>query len=58
MTTTVIVKAHCAKEKEVLINRFDEFTGEQIVIQDGQEWSGVVYDDKTISVTERLKAAE
>lgn len=58
MTTTVIVKAHCAKEKEVVIAIDNGSTGETIRIQDGEEWSGVVYDERFIHVSEQLKAPE
>jgi hypothetical protein len=55
MTTTVTVKAHCAKEKEVVIYKSTTNTGETIVIQDGESWEGVVYDDGNISVREVVK---
>lgn len=58
MTTTVIVKAHCAKEKEVVIAIGNEKTGENIRIQDGEEWSGVIYDDRSVYVKEKLKAED
>ncbi len=52
MTTTVIVKAHCAADKEVRIYRASKFTGEPCVIQDGETHEAVVYDDIVITVRE------
>jgi hypothetical protein len=52
MTTTVTVEAHCSKEKEVRIAVDNGNTGETIVIQDGEKWSGVVYDLKKVTVQE------
>jgi len=53
MTTTVIVKAHCSPDKEVRITRTDP--EEVTILQDGETFEQVVYDERTISVTEFLK---
>lgn len=55
MTTTVKVFAHCAKDKHVVIKiGAGGLTGEH-VIQDGEVFEDVVYDDKSISVYEEKK---
>ena len=56
MTTTVIVKAHCASDKEVVIER--THSGEldaQFTLQDGEEHSLIVHGDLAVSVREVLK---
>lgn len=56
MTTTVIVKAHCASDKEVVIDRTRNGEPDaQFTLQDGEEHSLVVYDDLAVSVREVLK---
>lgn len=52
MTTTVKVYAHCPDDKEVKISYSDELGDHQEVIQDGEEFEMVVYDDKTCTVQE------
>ncbi|HEX7644869.1 MAG TPA: hypothetical protein VF450_26400 [Noviherbaspirillum sp.] len=53
MTTTVIVKAHCAATKEVHVNRKSEHSEDPtVVLQDGQEHSCVVYDSLSVEVKE------
>lgn len=60
MTTTVIVKAHCAPEKEVHIDvigdpcapKFEPF---KVVLQDGETHELVVYDNKAVTVSEAIK---
>jgi hypothetical protein len=52
MTTTVKVQAHCAPNVEVRIIRESSCTGEEVVIQNGEEWEGYVYDNYFISVRE------
>jgi hypothetical protein len=60
MTTTVIVQAHCATDKEVivLVEGLNDGEGNDttVVLQDGQTWQGVVFDDRVISVCEQYKA--
>ncbi len=53
MTSTVIVKAHCSKNKRVEVQT-DSGNGIFIgkYLQDGEVWEGVVYDEKSIRVTE------
>lgn len=55
MTTTVIVEAHCSKEKEVQIIIDNGDTGNTEVIQNGETWRGAVYDLKSIKVQEVKK---
>lgn len=57
MTTTVKVEAHCAEGFEVEISVMDDPSGYNglAVIQNGQSWQGVVYDAKSIMITERKK---
>lgn len=52
MTTTVIVKAHCAKEKEVHVSV--NGTVER-VIHDGETTEIYAYDDREIQVREVVK---
>ena len=53
MTTNVTVNAHCGSNKEVLITRTDSA---DVVIQDGEKYDHVVYDDVVITVKEVLKS--
>ena len=55
MTTEIVVRANCGKEKEVKI----KITGEkEIILQDGQiEEALYVYDDREISVKEVEKTS-
>jgi hypothetical protein len=64
MTTTVTVNAHCdGANKQVCIMRYANSEkqqagiGEEYVIQDGQYWSGVVYDKYRIIVKEVVKSS-
>lgn len=64
MTTTVKVMAHCASDKQVRITRrearvsFEEGpAGENTVIQNGETYEQVVYDDWMIYVKEEPKPA-
>ena len=59
MTTEVIVKAHCAANKEVHI-RIENDPGSpphffSKILQDGETWQGVVYESKSIKVYEQSK---
>lgn len=53
MTTKIVVHAHCATNKEVLITLNG---GTEAVIQDGETYDLHVYDEREVSVRERLKA--
>ena len=57
MTTTVIIKAHCASEKQVLVCIEDGAPprGESFFLQDGEIAERYVYDARVISVLEELK---
>lgn len=52
MTSTVIIKAHCAATKEVRVQIIDGPTGETLVLQDGETAERYVYDAREISVRE------
>lgn len=60
MTSIVIVKAHCGKDKEVRVSITDptmtEELVEQFTVQDGDVAERVFYDTRVISVTEINKA--
>ena len=50
------MKAHCASDKEVVIDRTRNGEPDaQFTLQDGEEHSLVVYDDLAVSVREVLK---
>ena len=55
MTTGVKVSAHCGSNKQVRIvrSRVDEV--EDIILEDGQTYESVVYDEILISVREEFK---
>lgn len=58
MTTTVIIKAHCASTKEVKVAIKDNVAGvwlENITLQDGETTEHYVYDGREISVQEFTK---
>jgi len=58
MTTTVKIEAHCREGIEVVIEVTNDpanYNG-QTVVQNGETWQGVVYDAKTITVSERPKS--
>lgn len=57
MTTTVIIKAHCASTKQVLV-QIEETgapSGESFFLQDGEIAERYVYDARVISVREEMK---
>lgn len=54
MTTSVIVKVHCAAEKEVVIRTIGNNT-KDVVINDGDVHEVVVYDNLQVQVEERFK---
>lgn len=55
MTTNVIVNAHCAIDKEVVVKISGVTTEEIIVLQDGEQLERVVYGEKSITVKEEIK---
>lgn len=56
MTTTVIIKAHCSDDKEVVINHFGHSQEvQETVINDGEVHEVVVYDSVGVNVFERKK---
>lgn len=63
MTTTVIIKAHCAPSKQVHALIVDQLKNagheviEEIVLQDGETADRVVFDGRVISIQEIDKAA-
>lgn len=54
MTTTVIVEAHCdPRTTEVSVLRSDGQGNDKTdIVQDGQRWTGHVYDNWQITVSE------
>jgi len=56
MTTSIKVNAHCANDKEVHIDYADNRGPQQEIIQDGEEFKTVVYDDLSCTVKEVEKA--
>ncbi len=57
MTTTVTVEAHCRDGVEVVVNIENDRCSDvkEVVLQNGEKYQSVVYDDKAITVRERLK---
>lgn len=59
MTTTVTVEAHCSDDKQVRIRNFDvnniDMQKPDVVLQDGEKNSQVVYDGWHIEVFEEQK---
>ena len=56
MTTNVVVNAHCASDKEVVVKITEpNVTDETIVLQDGETLERVVYGDRLITVKEVMK---
>lgn len=53
MTTTVIIKAHCASDTKVVIEtRLSEVETTEVILRDGEEYETYVYDDREIKVRE------
>lgn len=57
MTTTVKIEAHCASNKEVVVETQDGEYGNAQTLQDGASTIVYAYDAKRIIVYEREKAA-
>ena len=57
MTTNVTIQAHCANDKEVVVSMQDGSYGENYVLQDGEEQTLYAFDERVISVKERLKVS-
>jgi len=57
MTTTVTVEVHCPEGVEVVVNIENDPCSDikEVVIQNGEKYQSVVYDNKAITVCERLK---
>ena len=56
MTTTVKVIVHCSEGKECVISVDDGFSPKNDLIrQNGEEAEVYVYDDRIISIRERIK---
>lgn len=61
MTTTVIVKAHCTNDKEVVVEIKGSYNGLSdavFTLQDTQTLEQVVFDDREITVKEVMKTIE
>lgn len=60
MTTQITVHAHCGEDKEVEIGIFNitennEVTIDRRIMQNGEVDRFYVYDNRTVSVREKLK---
>ena len=55
MTTNVIVQAHCGTDKEVAVSVNTSNTGENHILQDGEEQTFYAYDEQEVTVKERAK---
>ena len=56
MTSTVKITAHCASTKEVVISLDNgDYTAELHILQDGETKELYVYDERSITVRERVK---
>ena len=58
MTSSVKVAAHCASDKEVVVNVTNGDTVvETQILQDGESTEIMIYDNRAVSSFERLKEA-
>ena len=56
MTTNVVITACCAEDKEVVVTITDTNADtERFTLQDGESADRVVYDDREITVKERVQ---
>lgn len=55
MTTTITVQAHCDADTEVAISVADKHGEAPHVLQDGEETTVYVYDERSVTVQERAK---
>jgi hypothetical protein len=57
MTTTVIVKAHCGTDKEVLVNICSDTRkhGTWTTLQEGEEKTFHIWDNQILTTSEILK---
>lgn len=55
MTTSVVITAHCSKDKEVVVSCPSDKTSLVVVLQDGYRYEVFVDDDRAITVYERRK---
>ena len=59
MTTTVTVKVHCNEDKECLITVADgTLLPNELIRPNGEEAEVYVYDDRAITVVERVKCPQ
>ena len=59
MTSTVIIKAHCASTKAVRVSISNGAEPvEDFLVQDGETAERAAYDERIITVREVLKAAD
>jgi len=52
MTTNIKVNAHCADDKEVHIKYADPHGQQKAIIQNGEKFETVVYDDLSCTIRE------
>ncbi len=60
MTSKVTIEAHCASNKEVTVVIADAESGselESFTVQDGEKQERYIYDGRTVTAMERIKAA-
>ena len=57
MTTTVTVNACVSDDKEVAVTITGDVSGENAVLQNGEEQSFTIYDDRVLTVMEAEKAS-
>lgn len=55
MTSRLVVIAHCASDKEVVIAVTDNLAGDMHTLQDGETKELYVYDARAVTVYERTK---
>ena len=55
MTTSVTINAHCAPDKEVVVNISTEYDDQDYILQDGEVATYYVWDDRAILVYEQFK---
>lgn len=58
MTSRVTVSAHCSNDKEVVIietDNVDPSVNKRTLIQNGEVYETVIYDDRVVTAQEVLK---
>lgn len=55
MTTNVTIQAHCGEGKEVVVSMQEGRYGENHVLEDGEEKTLYAFDERVVTVKERVK---